>query len=159
MRNIFLTISGLSIISLSAIGQITPKDTKDRLVVIEKITFDEITDRKIERLKNAQANGTISTNWNIEDFRVADKSFNKEYQRLINGLKNERVKYVELTNKEFTDRLAFSNGKNEYFVTYDHTISDEGKFLVISRYFKMHTPDRQVFLEGTAKGILKRFDQ
>ena len=93
MRKFFLTISGLTLINLSVIGQITPSDTKDGLIIVEKITTDEITDRKMERLKDAKDQGTISDNWNIEDFRVTNKSFDKEYQRLINGLKKKGIKF------------------------------------------------------------------
>src|SRR6188768_3910979 len=101
MRKTLLAILTLVTIGLFDLnGQIKEIHLGDTLVVIERLTLTEADDKKIERIKSAQADGTVSDSWRADDFRTSDKRLEKDYAKVITGLKKKGIKFKELNRQE-----------------------------------------------------------
>ncbi len=128
----------------------------DTLVLIERLTLTEADDRKVERIKSAQADNKVSENWNVSDFRTRDKRLEDDYKRIVAGLKKKGIKYKELTQKEFKEHLTSGDDKVVY-LTADYSVREEKKkYLIITMTFKLLTAEKKILLDEPAKGIVKQ---
>jgi hypothetical protein len=156
MKKILLTILGLLTIGLCDLkSQAKDIDLTDTVVIIERLTLTEADDRKVDRIKSAQADSKVSDNWRVEDFRTQDKRLENDYQTLIKGLKRKGITFKELTQKEFNEHLI-SGPKKIVYLTSDYSVREEKNNLVITRTFKLLTADKELLLDESANGILKK---
>jgi hypothetical protein len=157
MKKILLSILGLMIVGLCDVNSQSKEIILgDTLVIIERLTLTEADDRKVEKIRSAQADNKVSDNWNFDDFRTRDKRLEDDYKRIVAGLKKKGIKYKELTQKEFNEHLTSGDDKVVY-LTNDYSVREEkNKYLIITMTFKLLTADKKLLLDEPAKGILKQ---
>lgn len=157
MRGILLSILGLIIVGLCDVNsQSKEVFIGDALVIIERLTLTEADDRKVERIKSAQAGNKVSDNWNVDDFRTRNKGLENDYKRIVDGLEKKGIKYKELTQEEFEEHLTSEDDKVVY-LTNDYSVREEkNNYLIITMTFKLLAADRKLLLDGSAKEILKQ---
>lgn len=128
----------------------------DTSIVIERLTQTEADNRKAERIRSAQADNSVSNNWNVDDFRTRDKRLEEDYKRIVAGLKKKGINYKELTQKEFREHLTSGDDKVVYLTTDYSVREDRKKYLTITMSFRLLTADKKLLLHESAKGILKQ---
>jgi hypothetical protein len=157
MKKILFSFLGLMTIGLCDLrAQSKEIILGDTLVVIERLTLTEADDRKVERIRSAQADNKVTDNWNVDDFRTRDKRLEADYKRIVAGLKKKGIKYKELTQKEFKEHLTSGEDKVVYLTT-DYSVREEKtKYLIITMTFKLLTAGKKLLLDEPAKGIVKQ---
>ena len=156
MMKVLLSISGLIMIGLcEATAQSKEIDLGDTEVIIERLTLTEADERKVERIKSAQADNKVSDDWKVDDFRTLDKQLEKDYDKIVAGLKKKGIKYKELTKKEFEEHLT-SSAEKAVYLTNDYSVREEKNLLIITMTFRLLTGDKKLLLDESAKGILKQ---
>ena len=156
MKKILLTSLGLITVGLCDLqSQANKIDLSDTVVIVEHLTLIEADDRKVDGIKSAQADGRVSTNWRVDDFRTQDQALEKDYEKIIAGLKKKGIKYKELTKKEFEEHRTSVAAKVAYLKN-DYAVREEKNFLIITMTFQLLTADKKILLDESAKGILKQ---
>ena len=156
MRKILLTILGLLIVGLyDANSQSKEIHLGDTIVIIERLTLTEADNRKVERIQSAMADNGISENWDADGFRNQDKRLEKDYEKIIAGLNKKKIKFRELTQKEFMEHVTSGADKVVYLAT-DYSVREWKNVLVVATTFKLSTADKKLLLDKSAKGILKQ---
>jgi len=153
MLLIILTLVTIGMLNVKA--QLKEIHLGDTLVVIERLTLTEADDKKVDRIKSAQADGIVSGSWKVDDFRKNDKRLEEDYERIISGLKKKGIKFKELNRQEFSNHLILGTEKVVYLIN-DYSVREEKNFLIITRTFKLLTSDKKVLLDEPATGILKQ---
>jgi hypothetical protein len=156
MKKVLFAILGLITIGLCDLTA-QSKEIKlgDTVVIIERLSETEAEDRRIERIRVAQADNKVSESWRVGDFRFHDKTLRKDYDKLVSGFKKKGIKYKELTQDDFEAHSKSGDDKVVYLTT-DYSIREEKKYLISIRTFKLLTADKKLLLDDSAKGILKR---
>ena len=130
-------------------------DLGDIVVIIERLTSTEANNRKVDRIKSAQADGKVSDDWRVDDFRTQNNGLEKDYERIIAGLKKKDIKYKELTQNEFNQHLT--SGANKFvYLTNDYSVREEKNHLIVTMTFKLVAADKKVLIDDSAKGLLKQ---
>lgn len=115
----------------------------------------EANDRKVDRIKSAQADDKVSDDWRVDDFRTQNNGLENDYDRIIAGLKKKHITYKVLTQNEFNEHLT-SGAKKVVYLTNDYSVKEEKRFLIITMTFKLMTADKKVLIDDSAKGLLKQ---
>ena len=156
MIKILFTILGIMTVGLCDLKSQTKHiDLGDTVMIIERLTLTEANDRKVDRIKSAQADDRVSDDWTVDDFRTQSKGLEKDYDRIITGLKKKNVKYKELTQNEFNQHLM-SGAKKCVYLTNDYSVREEKNHLIITMTFKLVTAEKKVLIDDSAKGLLKQ---
>ena len=153
---ILFSILGLMTLGLCDVrSQSKEINLDDTEVIIERLTLTQADDKKIEKIRLAQADNKVSDNWRVEDFRTQDKRLEKDYDRIVAGLKKKGIKCKELTQKEFSQHLTSGTNKVVY-LTNDYAVREDKNNLIIIMTFKLLSADKNVLLDESSKGILKQ---
>ena len=156
MGKTLLTILGLLVVGLVDLKSQTKKiHLGDTVVIIERLTSTEADNRKIDRIRLAQADNKVSNDWQVDDFRTQERGLEKDYKKIIEGLKKKGIKFKELTQKEFSQHLT-SGARDVVYLTNDYSVREEKNLLIITMTFKLLTADNKLLLDDSAKGILKQ---
>ena len=156
MKEILVSILALTTIGLcDGKSQSKDIDLGDTVVIIERLTLAEADDRKIERIRLAQTENKVSDDWRVDDFRTRDKRLEKDYDKIVAGLKKKGIKYKELTKQEFKEH-KISGAEKVVYLTNDYSVREEKNLLVITMTFKLLTADKKLLLDESAKGILRQ---
>ena len=118
--------------------------------------MSEADDRKVDRLRTAQADSLISSDWNFDDFRTKDKRLTRDYQVLERGFRKKGIKFKELNQLEFRQHLNAGADVDVFYLTNDYAIKEEKHFLIVTRTFKLSTLDTTIFINTSAKEILRQ---
>lgn len=154
MKKILFTILGLIIIGVCDVkSQVRKIHLRDTIIIIERLTLTEAGDRVVDRIKSAQLANMVSTGWRADDFGTSDKRLEKDYERIIAGLKKKGIKFKVLTTSEFNDHWN-ARTESAVYLTIDFTVREEKNLLVITRTFRLLTADKKLLLDEPAKGIL-----
>jgi hypothetical protein len=128
----------------------------DTLVVVERLTLSEADDKNIDLILTAQTEKMLSHRCRVHDFRTKDKRLEKDYARIVKGLKEKGIKFKELGSQEFNEYLKSGTDKKVFYLTNDYSVREEKNFLIVTMTFQLLSTDKTILLDDAAKGILKQ---
>jgi hypothetical protein len=157
MKTILLTLLGLSTIGLIDLNaQLKEIHLGDTLVVIERLTLSDADDKKVDRIRSAQADKKVSDSWRVDDLRTKDRRLEKDYDKIAKGLKEKGIKFKELNRQEFKEYLNSETDNKVFYLTNNYSVREEKNFLIITMTFQLLSTDKAILLDDAAKGILKQ---
>jgi hypothetical protein len=135
-------------------SQIQTPDYKNGLIIIERLLYSEALEREAAKIREAQINDKVSSSWKVSSSVSDEKRLDKDYEKIIAGLKKIGVKYKVVNTNEFKNEINVQS-QNTYYLIRDFAVRQDGKYLIIDQSFKLLNPKNEVLMEEQPSGIIK----
>lgn len=139
-------------------SQIQTPDYKNGIIIIEKLLYSEALEREAANIKEAQINNKISSSWKVSGSSIDEKRLNKDYEKIIAGLKKIGVKYKIVNTNEFKNAINVQ-AQNTYCLIRDFVVRQDGNYLVIDQSFKLLNSKNEILMDEPPSGIIKLIEK